>query len=366
MSEYRYVDLTVDDSPALPVAGEERIGVDTEFMREKTYFAELSLLQFSTATEIFCADPLGNVPGDKRVSNEFWQAIVQPEWVVHSARQDIEVIYQTSGRMPRSIFDTQVAAALLGFMPQMGYAGLVKELFDVELDKSHTRANWSRRPLADALLRYAAEDVQYLLPAYDELVVRLEHAGRLEWAIEDSRDLLQPALYESDPTLAVHRLKGARNLRGRSRAAAAELATWREKEALRTNRPRQWILRDQVLIGMAMAAPQTTADLARIDGIAEKTVRRAGKELIGIIDAATHDQSGYQPPARPDERQKAALKEMQRLVTARADQLGLAAELIAPKKELSAAMQGNHDSRVFSGWRREVIGDELLELLENR
>ena len=291
---------------------------------------------------------------------------MQPEWVVHSARQDIEVISQASGRMPASVFDTQIAAALLGFQPQMGYGGLVKELFGVELDKTHTRANWSRRPLADELLKYAAEDVQYLLPAYDELVKRLDEAGRLEWAIQDSRDLLDPALYETNPLLAIQRLKGARNLRGRARAAAVALATWRETEALQRNRPRQWIMRDQVLIGVAMTAPRTVADLGNIDGMAEKTIRRAGKDLLNIIADATHDQSGYQPPTRPDERQKAVLKEMQRVVAARAEQLEVAAELIAPKKELSSALLGERDSRVFSGWRREIIGEELLGLLENR
>jgi len=365
MSDYHFVDLAVDDSLASAISNLERIGVDTEFMRERTYFAELCLLQVSTHDEIFCADPLNRGPDEDKPSGEFWNAIIKPEWVVHSARQDIEVIYQTAGLMPRAIFDTQVAAAFLGFQPQVGYAGLVKELFDVELDKSHTRADWSKRPLSDAVLKYAAEDVQYLLPAYEILVDRLEDSGRLDWAIQDSQDLLDPALYETDPSLAINRMKGARNLDGRARAAAAALAAWREEEALRTNRPRQWIMRDQVLVDIAATCPGSPADLARIDGLAEKTIRRAGDEILRIVAEATHDESGYRPPARPDERQKKMLKEMQRLVASIGEKHHIAVELLAPKRELSAAMLGNRDSRVFKGWRRELIGGELLELLEN-
>ncbi len=171
-----------------------RIGVDTEFMRERTYFSQLCLLQVSTPDHIYCIDPLG---GEDLAGA--WALLSGREWVLHSARQDIEVIYQTTERMPAAIFDTQVAAALLGFQPQMGYAGLVKTLFDVELDKSHTRANWSKRPLSGALLQYAAEDVRFLLPAREELTGRLEAIGRLQWAIEDSRDVLVVSLYAVDP-----------------------------------------------------------------------------------------------------------------------------------------------------------------------
>jgi ribonuclease D len=364
MADFEFIDLTVDDSALLPVSEEPRIGVDTEFMRERTYYAELSLLQISTGTQIFCADPLGSASNSPRPSEAFWRSITRPEWVIHSGRQDIEVIFHTAAMMPRAVFDTQVAAALLGYQPQIGYAGLVSELFGTELDKAHTRANWSRRPLADELLHYAAEDVKYLLPAYDELTGRLAQQERLEWAIQDSRDLLDESLYETDPSLAIHRLKGARSLRGRARAAAEALAAWRESEAVRRNRPRQWILRDSVLIELAVNAPASMSALRRLDGLAEKTIDRVGRELLQILADATHDKTGYRPPPRPDEKQKAALKEMQRIVAACADSLGLAAELIAPKKELSAAMLGQRDSRVFRGWRRDLIGDELLGILD--
>ncbi|MED5421753.1 MAG: ribonuclease D, partial [Pseudomonadota bacterium] len=198
MPEYQLVDLTADGSPLHAVATEPRIGIDTEFMRERTYFAKLCLVQVSTPTEVYCADPVGT-GGTGRPNKRFWDSILQPEWVLHSGRQDLEVIYQAAGKLPEAVFDTQIAAALLGYQPQIGYGSLVNELFDVELAKSHTRADWSKRPISAALLEYAAEDVKFLLPAYDTLVEKLDAAGRLEWAVQDSSDLLNAKLYKVDP-----------------------------------------------------------------------------------------------------------------------------------------------------------------------
>ncbi|MDJ0907736.1 MAG: ribonuclease D [Woeseiaceae bacterium] len=337
-----------------------RIGVDTEFMRERTYFSQLCLLQVSTPDHIYCIDPLGNED-----LADTWAMLSEREWVLHSARQDIEVIYQTTERMPATIFDTQVAAALLGFQPQIGYSGLVQELFDVELPKSHTRADWSKRPLPDEFLEYAAEDVEYLLPAYDELAGRLEARGRLNWAIEDSKLLLDKRLYDIDPNAAVDRLKGARNLRGRRRSVAAALASWRESEALRRNRPRQWILRDNVVINIAYAMPESTSALARVEDMPGKLVSRAGKEIVRVVGEASKNGSDYKPPRPPDEAQKSLLKKMQAAVQECAADLGLAAEIIASRKELSGVIiGGNRQSRVFGGWRRDLIGGRLQELLE--
>lgn len=365
MPDYRFVDLSVDQSLGDLASAAERMGVDTEFMREKTFFSQLCLIQVATGSEIICADPLKLDAADKAAAGSFWKDMMKPVWILHSGRQDIEVIFQTSGHMPREIFDTQIAAAFLGYQPQMGYANLVGELFQVELAKSHTRADWSRRPLSADVLSYAAEDVEYLLPAWELLTERLTAAGRLEWALEDSADLLDLGLYDPDPALAIDRLKGARNLRGRGRAAAAALAAWRERQAVRSNRPRQWIMRDQVLIDIAMSQPESLSGLAKIEGLPESTVRRAGERLLAIVAEATHDQTGYRPPERPNESQKSVLKKMQQIVTACAEDLGISAEIVAPKKELSAAMQGKTESRVFRGWRREVLGNDLLELVKN-
>ncbi len=356
MSDYQFVDDFYDVIDTLRETA--TAGIDTEFLREKTYFSQLCLIQFSSGEAIYCIDPLK--PHDYA---DFWDALCTPRWIVHSGRQDTEVIFQTAGKLPERLFDTQIAAGLLGKAPQMGYANLVESLFDVQLPKSHTRADWSRRPLPEEWLRYAADDVAYLMPAFDLLSEKLDQAGRLTWAEEDSALLLNPSLYDPQPEDAIHRLKGARNFRGRRRAAAAALAEWRETEAVRRNRPRQWILRDSTLLDMAVRQPRKPADLRRIDGFPAKLIDRAGERLVRIIDEAGHDEH-YQPPRPPDESQKRLVGELQGLITKRSKELDIAAEVLAPRKELSAAVLfGSRDTRVFGGWRRDVVGAELESML---
>ena len=364
MPEYQFVDLKTDDRLVTIIPDESRIGVDTEFVREKTFNAELCLIQIATGSTIYCADPMGLDGVNNDRGKTLWQAITNPAWVLHSGRQDLEVIYQTVNLLPGEVFDTQIAAALLGYQPQIGYGNLVNELYDIELAKSHTRADWSRRPLPSAFIEYAAEDVQYLLPAYDTLTERLENLGRLHWAIEDSMALLDLSLYTNDVTQAINRLKGAINLRGSARSAAAHLAAWREREALRRNRPRQWIMRDSVLLDMAVNRPDTRTKLGATPGLAARTAARAGEQLLRVLADAENEQNDYEPPQKPNERQKAVLKRMQQQVSDTAEELGLATELIAPKKDLSAAMLGNRELRIFRGWRREQVGERLLEMLE--
>ena len=360
MPHFHFVEEPDSLVDTLRVRGQ--LAIDTEFMRERTYSAQLCLTQIASEDDIWCVDPLSGHPQDG-----FWSELLSHDWVLHSARQDIEVIYQSAGAMPGSIFDTQIAAALLGFPAQIGYAGLVKELFDVEIHKMHTRADWSRRPLRAEFLDYAAEDVEYLLPACEILSAQLDEKGRLGWAREDAQWLLDPQLYDLENGQAVDRLKGARNLRGRRRAAAARLATWRESEAIQRNRPRQWIMRDNALIDIAYRLPETEAQLADIQGVPAKLIRRAGNALLEAVAESANDPGGYRAPRPPDEGQKALLKEMQSRVAACAAELDIVPETIASKRELSAVIiSGNRKSRVFGGWRAELIGNELLDLLQQR
>ena len=357
MPDYSFVDHP--DNIQQNINGHAQLGVDTEFMREKTYFAQLCLVQISTRDAIYCVDPLV-----ENGQGEFWEVLLASSWVVHSARQDIEVVYQTADAMPHEIFDTQIAAGLLGMPAQVGYAGLVKDLFGVEMAKSHTRADWTRRPLSEAVLDYAAEDVLYLLPAADILSEGLDKKDRLDWARQDSALLLDPLLYDISGSQAVDRLKGARNFRGARRAAAVRLAIWREEEAIRRNRPRQWIIRDNVLLDIAYKLPSSEKQLAEIEGISPKLVSRAGKRLIESVGASKDDNTGYEPPPPPDEAQKTLLKELQALVAECAKDLNLAAETVASKRELSSVIiTGNRETRVFTGWRRDLIGERLLQLL---
>ena len=354
----------VDDSTGLgqlssSLAADQPIGLDTEFMREKTYYAQLCLVQINTGEHIYCADPLAAIDLDA-----FWQKLMQCNLIVHSGRQDIEVMYQTAKRMPLHLFDTQIAAAFLGHAPQMGYANLVKKMFDVELPKSHTRADWSKRPLQPAVLEYAAEDVEYLLPAHEILTEQLRTKGRLEWVLEDSADMLDPSLYTSEPGTAINRVKGARSFSGVARSTAAALAEWRERRAEMRDRPRQWIMKDTVLLELAASQPQSLEALADVAGMSQGTVQRQGEQLLKILrepPAAT----GYVPPQRPGEAEKAMLKALSSRVSTIAKGLDIAAEILAPRKELADALEGRRDSRVFSGWRKDVVGTALLDLLEN-
>ncbi len=335
------------------------VGIDTEFVRERTYFAHLCLIQVSAAGQTFIVDPLADEPVDELLTE-----LAGKRWILHSGRQDIEVLYQAMERMPLDLFDTQIAAALCGMAPQVGYAGLVKSLFDVELSKSQTRADWSRRPLSPNMLDYAAEDVEFLHEAHDRLSEQLNAEGRLHWAEEDARALMDPSLYEIDPGSAVSRLKAARNMRGAARRVAVALAQWRERQALDSNRPRQWIVRDATLAAIAERRPESVDELSRVDGLAPATLRRFGKELIELVQEAASGSDDYRPPRRPDERDKAALKAMQKAVSQIADELGIAAEVVAPRKELAAIMSGDRDVRALSGWRKTIVGDRILELVD--
>jgi ribonuclease D len=206
--------------------------------------------------------------------------------------------------------------------------------------------------------------VEFLLPAENELKARLDKLGRLSWAEEDSALLLDAGLYEIDPQKAIARLKGARNFRGRKRAAAARLSVWREEEALRRDRPRQWILRDNILLDIAYQLPADEQALAAIEGMPGKLVQRCAADIINAVRQSADDANDYAPPRPPDEEQKQLLKTMQAVVASCAEDLKLAAETIASKKELSGViMDGSRESRVFSGWRNELIGQELAAML---
>ena len=196
------------------------------------------------------------------------------------------------------------------------------------------------------------------------LTERLEEKGRLAWALEDSAWLLDPALYETDASQAIDRLKGARNFRGRRRAAATRLAGWREAEAIKRDRPRQWIMRDNVLLDIAWNLPRGERELGDIKGVPPKLVKRVGHEILDAVAKSAQDDREYQPPPRPDESQKALLKEMQARVADCAGKLDIAAETVASKRELSAVIiGGSRDSRLFTGWRGDLVGKELAELL---
>lgn len=360
MTKFEYIDEPrAANELAHALQSSQPIGLDTEFMRESTYYPQLCLVQLNTGKNIFCIDPLADLD-----MTGLWQALCACELIVHSGRQDIEVIYQSARQMPQTLFDTQVAAALLGEAPQIGYANLIKMLFEVDLPKSHTRADWSKRPLRQSFLEYAAEDVEYLLEAHAKLTDELRRAGRFDWALEDSAALLNLDWYVIEPRTAINRIRGAISFNNASRNIAEGLAEWREIRAESSNRPRQWIMKDAVLLQLATERPRSLPALGAVPGMPPATLRKYGEQLLDLIENPPR-QNDYQPPARPGEAEKARLKALSGIVAAVARDLGIAPEIIAPRKELADAIAGQRHSRMFSGWRGQVLGNRLLEVLEN-
>ena len=270
------------------------------------------------------------------------------------------------GEVPQPIFDTQIAATLLGCGDQIGYAGLIEKRLGITLDKSLSRTDWARRPLKPAELAYAAADVDHLAEIYPALQEELVARGRIAWLAEDCVRLCDPAQYRTEPDDAWQRLRGLARLSPREQTIAAALARWREQQAQQRDRPRKWILDDEALYRLAQRQPQTHAALAALAVLPPKTVERHGEVLLATIDAARHEpERSY---ARDDEfgdAEKRRLKALQARVAERAAALELPASYLAPRADLARLVRdgGNADVNVLRGWRREVCGSGLLELL---
>ncbi|MAD92190.1 MAG: hypothetical protein CMQ54_05640 [Gammaproteobacteria bacterium] len=342
------------------ISGYNEIGLDTEFMREKTFFPQLCLVQISTRDNIFCIDPF-----TKDDQTKFWKELLSKNWIVHSARQDIEVIFQTTGIMPNTIFDTQIAAEIIGMQVQIGYANLIKELFGINITKSHTRSDWAQRPLKKEFLDYAAEDVMYLLPIANILSEKLDKKGRLDWAHQDSALLLNPNLYKLTYKSAIDRIKGARKFFGVKREVAIQLASWREKEAILRNRPRQWIISDKNLLDIADRLPVSRKQLSEIKGLPSKFIANFDIHIINNIEKKNELNKIHKPPQPINEDQKELLKKMYKIVSECAKDHGLATETLASKRELSLIItKGGAGAKIINGWRRHLIGEQLLKLVQ--
>ena len=336
------------------------VALDTEFVRESTYYAQLCLLQVATSEHIACVDPLAGIGLE-----EFWEVVLRerPLTLMHAGRQDLELIWQHTGRLPEVLFDTQVAAALLGHPAQIGYAGLVHRLLDISLDKSHARTDWSRRPLPQNKLAYAADDVRYLLEVHQRLDAELRARGRHSWAAEDCAALLNPALYKNPPDQAWHRVKGLRRLQGRARAAARALAQWRETTAEWLDRPRRWVMSDEQLLALAEALPADTGAMAEVRGLPAGLVRRRGEALLAVLAEVPDTVADEIDPLPLSGEEKSRLARLSTLTRKVADELGIEAEVLATRAELTAAARGAREGRVFEGWRGEILAERLLEAL---
>jgi len=360
--------IWIDRQEELPplarrLESEPSIGLDTEFLRERTFFPKLCLLQLAAGDAVWCVDTLRGGGLEPLVP-----ALTAPQTpkVIHAARQDLEAFYLTTKRIISPVFDTQVAAGCTGLKPQIGYAELAKTLLDVVIPKGQTRTDWSKRPLSREQLEYAADDVLYLGEIARLLSQRLRELGREHWVTEDCAALEDPALYEPGPAQAWERLKGLGQLDPKPRARARTLAVWRERVARERDLPRSWILSDLALFAVAQANPSTRAALGALNAMPDNFNDGFAESLLQALDedagAALTDLNPVQD-ARPTAEQKALAERLGKIVDARAAELGVSAEVLAPRGELKALALGKRHSHALTGWRRAEIGERLLSVL---
>lgn len=339
------------------------IGVDTEFLRERTFFPKLCLLQLKAGDRIWCVDTL-RVGSLDPLMPVLTAAAARK--VIHAARQDLEAVYLTAKRVVSPVFDTQIAAGCIGLKPQVGYAELVKTLLDVTIPKGQTRTDWSKRPLTREQLEYAADDVLYLGEIADLLTDRLRALDREHWAAEDCLALQDRQLYEPDPAQAWMRLRGVAQLEPNARARAKAIAIWREQAARQRDLPRSWILPDPAIFSIAQANPRTAAALESVHAMNEGFAAA----ILEALDRAQNDATDLEPSqdARPTPAQKATLERLSKVVDSRALELQISPEILAPRGELKALAMDSRagalrESHALTGWRRREIGERLLEAL---
>ncbi len=351
------------------LASETFVTIDTEFMREHTYYPELCLVQLAGTHEVAiidaAADGLDLAPLGLLLANP---AVVK---VFHAARQDVEIFVQKFGAVPAPMFDTQVAAMVAGFGDQVGYDALVSGLTGGSIDKAHRFSDWSVRPLSPAQLTYAAADVTWLRLVYQKLLARLEDENRLEWVAEEMAILANPDTYDTDPETAWERLK----LRGTNRrflALVRVLAAWRETEARRINIPRQRLLKDETLMEIAAIAPVNPESLGRARGISRGFAEgRTGTALLeAVAETVALPEQSLPPPPRPRDfvKPSAALVALLKvLLTARCEQHEVAPKLIASSDDIDRiALEDDENVPALHGWRRVVFGDDAIALRNGR
>jgi len=362
------------------LASSPTLFVDTEFHRETTYWPQFALMQISARSsdnEVLCylIDPLAI-----EVLEPLWLLLANPDQtkVFHAARQDVEIIHHLSGRLPTPLFDTQVAAALLGYGQQIGFGALVQQLTGVTLAKQATFTDWMKRPLSAGQQQYAADDVLHLMPVYAHLHEQLQARGRDEWLNDEQQSLIDPTSYDVAPDTIFWRTKGCNRLKPKQLAVLRPLAAWREQAARERDLPRRRLLADESMVELARQDRVNHQKIAAIRGISNGLVKRFGDDLIAAwkkgADCPKTDwpQRSKSPAHSAGSSTRAEL--LDALLQLKADALEISPSILASKSDIAAlASWGGMrtptelpDLRVLHGWRRKLIGDALLDMLAGK
>ncbi len=349
------------------VDGGAYITVDTEFIRDKTYFPKLCLIQIAGGEHAAVIDPLA-----EGIDLEPVFALLRKEDLVkvfHACRQDIEIFYLLAGAIPVNIFDTQIAASFCGYGESVSYETLVNKIVGQDLDKSSRFTDWSARPLSEKQLAYALSDVTHLQVIYENLQKQLEQAQRSAWVVEEHIPFYDPALYQIDPQNAWKRLKYG-TMRPKHLAVLRELAQWREIEARKNDVPRGRIIKDELLVELASAIPRKATDLARMRSIDKNIPKGRMDEVFACIERALSlPQSEWPQVAKSrkaPENVTSVIAMLQLLLKVKSDIHGVAASIIAGKEDLEAIALGKHEANILQGWRYDVFGRKAQLLIEGK
>jgi len=347
------------------LANSEWLALDTEFLREKTYYPKFCLLQIANDQIAACIDPL------KIDDFSALMPLLEDPGITkifHAGRQDLEIFHNLWDTLPTPLFDTQLAAMLTGYGDQIGYAALVQKLLGISLDKSHSRTDWSLRPLAQEQHRYALDDVIYLGKIYTKLKTELEKLGRTHWLEDDFKTLTTATTYQIDPQQQWQRIRGRQHLKGVQLAILQSLASWRETTAIERNKPKGWIIKDDVLLELSRRKPRDKAQLARIRGLETHAVERHGNTLLKLINdsCALSSEDWPQESAqriRLTTEQDAMVDILTCAVRLLAKDQQLSPQALATRKELEQLVIGNQDLELLRGWKKAVIGNDLQKIL---
>jgi ribonuclease D len=347
--------------------------MDTEFMREKTYRARLCLVQIATRDGIYLLDPLDG-PDIEPVADLI--ADGSTEVVVHAGRQDFEIFHERFGAEPAKVFDVQVVAGFAGYGASLPYGRLVESVTGIQLEKGESYTDWCRRPLTEAQLRYAADDVRYLLVIADVLKDKLRVSGRLGWAEDEMAHFQDGSLYSTDQNEIWRKVSGRGSLSGKQMAVLRELASWREEMAVKRDLPRGWVIKDQTLIEIARRAPKSISELKNVRGLAPKEAERSGDALLEAV-ARGREAGPIETPKGPSRTAQVRARMMaglaDALVRSRAEHAEIASEIVSTRPELEAFLGDVFDGRIdagrqrlLRGWRKDLVGDALVDLAEGR